>query len=532
MDEELSIIAREAVEACARQRRDQTNNARIARIRKRAADHEAASLPLLSAVEIAALALPGAAEVLGVRAKTLKYASPQALLSLALSPKVRGSGPAVDRARSAQQAGLALVATTVLGAQDKGLWRWIGDGDENGAADSDVRGYSAMWDEASQRARALLQGPHVARAQSTVEVFVMLSALHAVTVSDGIEHWAWQPWLAPPMLLQSTQHRALLDALDSCMPFAFSDKETFVRFGQGVKASILSFNFDYASSNVSAYRHMVFVIGKLPLAASHVMLHGERCLTHGLHIVKCDGLVSEGISGVLYSLSKIIAHGRSMNGVIAAMRAHVRSRLVVRNSPRRFDDNLFKVLKGVLALDGRWDDGAQLPWDALHSGENSEKSRRPRAMSWLADLKKICAVCHFEGGKWIYHCPSTAAGPGAKTEDDVVEEILDPLVKVLVTRRWGVAALNRWTGTIAALKRVVLGAVLNNVLPESLSGLGAEMALTEAKAEVALRKAHVAQLAGEEGGQGEVYWATHCKRVLRLSTFFACPTVRGNAASC
>ena len=120
------------------------------------------------------------------------------------------------------------------------------------------------------------------------------------------------------MLLQSTQHRALLDALDSCMPFAFSDKETFVRFGQGVKASILSFNFDYASSNVSAFRHMVFMIGKLPLAASHVMLYGERCLTHALHIVKCDGLVSEGISGVLYSLSKIIAHGRSMNGLIAA----------------------------------------------------------------------------------------------------------------------------------------------------------------------------------------------------------------------
>lgn len=297
-----------------------------------------------------------------------------------------------------------------------------------------------------------------------------------------------------------------------------------MRFGQGVKASILSFCFDGASSNICAYRHMVYVVGKLPQAASHVLLHGERCLTHALHIVKIDGLVSEGISCVLYRLSKIIANGRSMNGFIAGMRAHIRSRLIVRHGPVPFNDALYVVLKEVLAFDGRWDDGAQPPGAA---GGASEKSGRRRAMSWLKDLQRICSVCHFEAGAWIYdcpstaagpqslsqgdHCPSTAAGPESLSQDAIVEAILGPLAKVLVTRRWGVAALNRWTGTISALKRLVLGTVLNNILPESLSGLGAEMHLTQARADAALKKAHAAQLAGEESGHGEVYWATHCK---------------------
>ena len=78
---------------------------------------------------------------------------------------------------------------------------------------------------------------------------------------------------------------------------------------------------------------MVHVVSNLPLASQYIMLHGERCLTHALHIVKCDGLVSQGISGVLYSLSKTIKHSRSMDGVIAAMRKHVRSRLIVSNAP-------------------------------------------------------------------------------------------------------------------------------------------------------------------------------------------------------
>ena len=62
---------------------------------------------------------------------------------------------------------------------------------------------------------------------------------------------------------------------------------------------------------------------------------------------------SQGVSGVLYSLSKIIRHSRSMDGVIVAMRKHVRSRLIVSNAPPRFNDTLFEALKSVLALDGR-----------------------------------------------------------------------------------------------------------------------------------------------------------------------------------
>lgn len=238
--DDIAHMALEAAGAATRQRRDQTGHARASAIRKRAAGCEIGRLSG-AGLEVAALTLPGAAAILGVKPKTLKSASPQALLRLALSPKVRGTGPAVDRVRAAQQTGFALVATAALHAQESGLLQWLDapaaprgheGGDESQApavprgherADAAVRGITAMWDEASQRARALLRGRHVSRAQSTVEVLVMLGALHDVTVdADGVERWAWQPWLAPPILLHSTQHRVLSDALDSCMPFAFS----------------------------------------------------------------------------------------------------------------------------------------------------------------------------------------------------------------------------------------------------------------------------------------------------------------------
>ena len=40
------------------------------------------------------------------------------------------------------------------------------------------------------------------------------------------------------------------------------------------------------------------------------------------------------------------------------------------------------------------------------------------------------------------------------------------------------------------------------------------------KVAAAVAKASAAQAAAEQAGEGEVHWAGHCKRVLRLSTFF------------
>ena len=101
--------------------------------------------------------------------------------------------------------------------------------------------------------------------------------------------------------------------------------------------------------------------------------------------------------------------------------------------------------------------------------------------------------------------------------------MLESLLKIFVARRWQQAATNRWSGTIDALKKLVLGCVVNNILPMSLAGLGADVHLTEAQVDDALRKAHAAQLAGEDRGEGELFWASHCKRVLRMSIFFRWP---------
>ena len=145
MDFDMVNVARAGVAAYAREGRARVELVRVALVRKRAADANASATPAPAAVEAVALSMPGAAEALGAKAKSLKSASPAALLRLVLSPKVRGAGVSVDRVRKAQQAGLALVANAVLQSQAISMRQWLGH-DEG--VDSDVRGFVAMWDEA------------------------------------------------------------------------------------------------------------------------------------------------------------------------------------------------------------------------------------------------------------------------------------------------------------------------------------------------------------------------------------------------
>ncbi len=215
-----------------------------------------------------------------------------ALLRLALSPKVRGSGQEIDRVRFAQQCGFALVAHTALSCQKAGLEKWLLASTQDLTS---IRAFACMWDEASQRTRARLRNVLTSKAQTVADIFVMLASVFEVRGGeDELDQWIWEAWISPPMLLCNVKHRTVLEALDRCMPFAFKDKETLLRFGKGARAALLSFCFDYVSSNVLAYRHMVAAACSLASSQINLLIHGERCLTHAIHIVKADGQIFAG----------------------------------------------------------------------------------------------------------------------------------------------------------------------------------------------------------------------------------------------
>ena len=114
MDLEISALA---VSGCAQHESDNRSRGRrlqafVAKTRaatKAKADVKPEDLQLL------ALAIPGAAEILNVRPKSLGVQPIESLMILALSPRVRGSGRSIDRVRGTQSLDVALVEVQCSG---------------------------------------------------------------------------------------------------------------------------------------------------------------------------------------------------------------------------------------------------------------------------------------------------------------------------------------------------------------------------------------------------------------------------------
>ena len=72
---------------------------------------------------------------------------------------------------------------------------------------------------------------------------------------------------------------------------------------------------------------------------------------------------------------------------------------------------------------------------------------------------------------------------------------------------------------------MLVGCVLNGVLPESLVGLSDRMEITEAKVDKLLKEHFEKQLRGD-AADNDNKWLLHCKEVVRLSVFFRLPERR------
>jgi hypothetical protein len=511
MDSDIAALAR----AGAAERRDElvqrAEHARKVRKLEKDEREKAATTPTMEAAKLAAITIPGASHVLGIPQPSPMQTPLRALAKLALSPKVRGTGAEVDKCRTLQTLGCALLGITALERQSEGWLLWLNRDRE---AERSLRGLSCMFDGASQKSRGVL---HAARehkvlsqtmSQKLVEFLVVLASVVQVDMSsNGAETWAWQPWLCPPLLLASTKAVALMAALNIALPINFADVDSLVAFATGVFVAMLVVCSDYAASNRSCLRDLQNIVDGLPARAAAFVMHCERCFTHALHITKAAAMSSMSLASHLFALSKVVGHSRSVDGLVKAMLAHVEGKLeIVDAAPEVHHSRQLKaMILMILGLDG---------------DDSMIYQQGGKFTNWLKDIELVCARSLFDRtrGKWIF---VRRAGLTTKA---MVSYIADPMLKVLVARRWESAALNRWSGTIRCMKRCVLGCILNGILPESLAGLSENMQLTEAKVTKLLLEHQQRQLAGEQNDEGK--WLLHCQRVVRISAFFQLPARR------
>lgn len=475
--------------------------------------------------KLAALCIPGCAPLLGEldtkgsRDKGAKELPISAMSRLAVSPKVRGSGSAVEKVRRLQNLSCALVATSALRLQRLGLDRWLRSGPAPGTQ-LRVIGFSLSWDEASQKLRALLEhaGCDKSSAMATlqptsqkdVQVMVVLGTMHLSFIKSRAGHTEvlseWQPWLAAPMFLSSTGAQHILEGLARAGPVDMTDPEVLKEWVRRQKDIILgTYCFDFASSNVACFRTLAASVEAL--GASPVLVHGERCATHCVHLVKAHCIATSSLAGMLYSVSKLVGASRTVDGMVRGVALHVRQALEIRYGEPPPADELLDALLSLMGLDE--------DLSLVHRGG----SRSGAFTTWYDSVRKMCERSLFDtsSGKWLYYAPTGSMTDPAVVKREAEDFIATPLCEVLVQRRWETAALSRWTGVMHCLKRMTVGIVMNGVLVDVLASLSSRLGVTEAKYQKELERNKEQATAGQEVDDTA---AKNMSRMLRVSTFF------------
>lgn len=264
-----------------------------------------------------------------------------------------------------------------------------------------------MWDEASQKLKALLAsvgGPESAGAQrptmsapKEAQVLVATSIVHMMEAShpdangDIVRQSQWQPWLAPPMFMLGTTRGHLVEGLRRILPIDLSEKESLCEWAGQVSGKIVvTLRFDYASSNVSLYKTYAAVVESMERP---VHLHGERCLTHCIHLVKASCIASAELAGMLYSLSKLFAHNRTVNGLCQSFTAHVRNNLHIKIGQPPPADDLRGAIVEVLGIDG--------DFGMVHTEGKNLLKKAP----WYQSVLNMSETCRFEkaSGQWTLY---------------------------------------------------------------------------------------------------------------------------------
>ena len=107
---------------------------------------------------MAALVIPGASDILGVARQQMALVA--SLIRMAMSPRVHGSGHAVDNTHKFRDIASCITSKAALERQREGWEYWLAhtvkpqDNPEHIDVDA-VLGFTGMWGEAGQKAKAL-----------------------------------------------------------------------------------------------------------------------------------------------------------------------------------------------------------------------------------------------------------------------------------------------------------------------------------------------------------------------------------------
>ena len=324
------------------------------------------------------------------------------------------------------------------------------------------------------------------KAPTVVEVFTLLGYVFEMTFDELEETTTHctQPWAAPSMFLESTKYECVCAAVLANLPAKLDQPLDYIAWSRHVDFVHHFLCFDMASSNVSTYAGVLDLIDAE--APGTVALHGERCSIHNLHKIRSTSLGEVSLQSMLFSLSNILGQSRNLDAVRENVYSAIKSNLRVLYNDPPSTASLLDQLCSLLDL-------------TEEDTHVVNKDGQRRALPWSADLCTMVETSHFDRrtGEWLYYA-GRRRGVFMREQVDThsaAVQIADPILTVLIGRRWERPSENRWTAGTKCLKRAVVGIVWNRILCTASARLRNAMRIDEraAQAEVAAKAARVAK---------------------------------------
>ena len=269
---------------------------------------------------------------------------------------------------------------------------------------SSVFAITTSWDEASQKMRSIipnragLSGQPLGGsrpAQSSIvakhtempvsgTTMVTLCRLHVFHNLGSMAKHQWQPWVCPLRFLGKSNANSILHSRLSKLPLNIESIIELRAISGKFGFLVLSFAFDSAAANISVYKYMA---GLMESAPSNVMIHGEPCCSHQVHIIKTGCFEVAGLAATLYSTSKLLRLSSSLAGVRAGIHSVVSSacRMLREIGPRSIDGHEFlHIANLIFCIDG---DSSML---------HTTRDGVARPTPFLLDLQELCRRAKFD----------------------------------------------------------------------------------------------------------------------------------------
>lgn len=549
-----SAFARLALAECAdahARRRQQTKAARAAKLRKCAATAVVVRPATQAAQQLcsppglatpadagrARRAVPRSADLvevaLGEGGTTMTEVRAAAMQCLAFMPRVRGR--ADQDVQLWQKRGACLLASCIQATQARcfrQFSRGFGDG-VDAAVDAEqpvsaLLALNCMWDEATQRLRSTLantarRGSASLRTTTTTmpvsnTTMVSLAKVFLDLVVGIVRVEKWEPWVMPLRFFPRANTEAVLHSLLSAFPLPLERRAELDELLRPFRIVFLTLGFDSAKANILVYKYMLtFAHTSLPPA---VVILGEPCLMHQVHIVKSSAFALGGLAATLYSSSKLMRLNYILHTLQDSIHDLVSQSLRVEFGPGPADPEDNEIMTMATLIFGI--DGDQ---SILYASQNGQK----RATRFLEDLRDLCMVVQYDRAaqQWVCHTSALRAADADIERrssrvnfDEAVTVVCSKLHNVLFSKAWPVAVLSRWTHVVEALKRVTFGAALGGILVKALGALAGRLRIDDAS--VAAAEEDVARARAQAaGGEVDDSRAKRLSRVLRVSKFWS-----------